>query len=118
MRRLCIAALLALLLPLLSGCTDGMELEEHAFALAMALSLGATRHHKPLIWLSWTAAAGIAWSRVHLGVHFVSDVLAGSLVGIGGALTVWSLAFQLRYRRQLRVVPHIKRLRSALATAR
>lgn len=89
-----------------------------AFALAMALSLGATRHHKPLIWLSWTAAAGIAWSRVHLGVHFVSDVLAGSLVGIGGALTVWSLAFQLRYRRQLRVVPHIKRLRSALATAR
>ena len=89
-----------------------------AFALAMALSLGATRHHKPLIWLSWTAAAGIAWSRVHLGVHFVSDVLAGSLVGIGGALVVWSLAFQLRYRRQLRVVPHIKRLRSALATAR
>ena len=37
MRRLCIAALLALLLPLLSGCTDGMELEEHAFALAMAV---------------------------------------------------------------------------------
>lgn len=37
MRRLCIAALLALLLPLLSGCTDGMELEEHVFALAMAV---------------------------------------------------------------------------------
>lgn len=89
-----------------------------AFALAMAITLGVTRHRKWLVALAWVAAISIAWSRVHLGVHFVSDVLAGSLVGIGGALTVWSLAFQLRYRRQLRVVPHIKRLRSALATAR
>ena len=81
----------------------------------MALSLGATRHRKPLVWLAWIAAIGIAWSRVHLGVHFVSDLMAGALVGISGALIVWHIAFQLRRRRHLRVVPHLKRLRGAWA---
>lgn len=82
-----------------------------AFALAMALSLGVTRHRRALIALSWTAATGIAWSRVHLGVHFASDVMAGALVGISSALIVWNIAFWLRRRRQLRLVPHIKQLR-------
>jgi len=86
-----------------------------AFALAMALSLGATRHRKPLVWLAWIAAIGIAWSRVHLGVHFASDLMAGALVGISGALIVWHIALRLRRRRHLRVVPHLKRLRSAWA---
>lgn len=82
-----------------------------AFALAMALSLGVTRHRKALVALAWTAAIGMAWSRVHLGVHFPSDVMAGALVGIGSALLVWNTAFWLRNRRHLRLVPHIRQLR-------
>ena len=82
-----------------------------AFALAMALSLGVTRHRKALVALGWTAAIGVAWSRVHLGVHFPSDVMAGAVVGISAALLVWNAAFWLRSRRYLRVAPHIKKLR-------
>ena len=87
-----------------------------AFALAMALSLGVTRHHKALVALAWTAAIGIAWSRVHLGVHFPSDVMAGAVVGISSALLVWNIAFWLRSRRHLRLVPHLKQLRLRWAT--
>lgn len=60
-----------------------------AFALAQAVSLGCTRHNRPLIALAWTAAIAIAWSRVHLGVHFPSDVLAGAAVGMTSAALVW-----------------------------
>lgn len=87
-----------------------------AFALAMALSLGVTRHRKALVALAWTAAIGIAWSRVHLGVHFPSDVMAGAVVGISSALLIWNIAFWLRSRRHLRLVPHLKQLRLRWAT--
>ena len=82
-----------------------------AFALAMAITLGVTRHRKWLVALAWVAAIGIGWSRIHLGVHFASDVLAGALVGITAATLVWNIAFWLRRRGHLRVVPHIKQLR-------
>ena len=40
-----------------------------------------------------TAATGItlfiAWSRVHLGVHYLSDVLASFLLGIGLLIIAW-----------------------------
>ena len=82
-----------------------------AFALAMAITLGVTRHRKWLVALAWVAAIGIGWSRIHLGVHFASDVLAGALVGITAATLVWNIAFWLRRRGHLRVAPHIKQLR-------
>ena len=73
-----------------------------------------TRHRKALVALGWTAAIGVAWSRVHLGVHFPSDVMAGAVVGISAALLVWNAAFWLRSRRYLRVAPHFKKLRLRL----
>jgi membrane-associated phospholipid phosphatase len=48
----------------------------------------------------WVLAAlgilGMAWSRTYLQVHWLSDVVGGSLLGIGVALTVFSVC-QLRY---------------------
>ena len=44
--------------------------------MATVLSAGS-----PLAPLWWTLAAGIAWSRVHVGVHHASDVLGGMAVG-------------------------------------
>jgi membrane-associated phospholipid phosphatase len=39
----------------------------------------------------WTlvAAAAIAWSRIYLNVHHLSDVMAGALVGLLTAFVVW-----------------------------
>jgi undecaprenyl-diphosphatase len=38
---------------------------------------------------------GMAWSRTYLQVHWLSDVIAGSLLGIGIALTIFAIAQQI-----------------------
>jgi membrane-associated phospholipid phosphatase len=43
----------------------------------------------------WTAAAagtaGMAWSRTHLQAHWLSDVVAGALLGAGVSLAVFAV---------------------------
>ncbi|WP_027016938.1 phosphatase PAP2 family protein [Comamonas composti] len=69
-----------------------------AFAFAQALSLGCTRRRPWMTGVAWFMAASIAWSRVHLGVHFPSDVMAGALVGMASASMVWHAWLWLRRR--------------------
>jgi len=59
-----------------------------AGAFALAASLQASRTTRGLARLGWAAAFAIAWSRVCLGVHFPSDVLAGMLAG---TLSAWAI---------------------------
>jgi membrane-associated phospholipid phosphatase len=54
-----------------------------AFALATSLSLSYPRWY--VIASSYTYASTVAFSRMDLGVHYPSDVLAGALVGAGSA---------------------------------
>ena len=57
-----------------------------AFALAAVLSVAWPRGR----WLWWGLAAGVAGSRVYLGLHYPSDCLAGALIGSGMVFgTVW-----------------------------
>jgi undecaprenyl-diphosphatase len=69
-------------------------------AFAAAVALGAVFPRARAVF--WIYAAGIALSRVVLTVHYPSDVLAGAVVGAGGALLIrrWfaarRLAFALR----------------------
>jgi membrane-associated phospholipid phosphatase len=57
-----------------------------AFAAAVAVGLFYPRLRRPLLAL----AAVVALSRVYLGVHYASDVVAGSLLGVLLGLTaVW-----------------------------
>lgn len=67
-----------------------------AFAVAQAVSLGYTRRWRWLVLLAWSAALGVAWSRVHLGVHFPSDLMAGAAVGCLSAWCVWGCAWARR----------------------
>jgi len=55
-----------------------------AFAAATVVAILAPRLRVPALVL----AALIAFSRVYLGVHFLSDVLAGAVLGIGVGLLV------------------------------
>lgn len=67
-----------------------------AFAVAQAVHLGHTRRWRWLVLLAWSAALGVAWSRVHLGVHFPSDLIAGAAVGCLSACCVWGCAWARR----------------------
>ena len=50
-------------------------------------------------WLATAGIVGMAWSRTYLQVHWLLDVLAGSLLGAGVALFVFA-AIQLTRRAQ------------------
>ncbi|UBQ41762.1 phosphatase PAP2 family protein [Comamonas thiooxydans] len=76
-----------------------------AFALAQGINLGVGRHQRWLVVVAWLLATSVALSRVVLGVHFPSDVLAGMLVGTASAVLVWRSALQLKQaqrRKQLK----------------
>lgn len=75
-----------------------------AFALAQGISLGVGRHQRWLVITAWTLATSVALSRVVLGVHFPSDVLAGMLTGAASAVLVWRCALLVRLaQRQKRL---------------
>jgi len=55
-----------------------------AFALATSLSLAFPKWY--VIAPAYVYASAAGYSRMHLGVHYPSDVLAGAVVGTGSAL--------------------------------
>lgn len=57
-------------------------------ALAMAISLMRRKVWASLLWI---LAILVSFSRLYVGVHWFSDVLVGSLVGIVIAVIVWSI---------------------------
>ena len=54
-----------------------------AFATATALSIAFPKWYVVVPAMGW--AATVAYSRMYLGVHYPSDVVAGALVGMGSA---------------------------------
>jgi undecaprenyl-diphosphatase len=57
---------------------------------AVVFSLVATAYYPALGWLLWPFTALVALSRLVLGLHYVSDVLVGAL--LGGAVAALTLA--------------------------
>jgi undecaprenyl-diphosphatase len=64
-----------------------------SFAAAVVLSVVVARRAPAL--LLFLLAAGIAWSRVYVGVHYPSDVLLGALLGVAIGLVTVLLAPRL-----------------------
>ena len=57
---------------------------------AVVFSLVATAYYPALGWLVWPFTARVALSRLVLGLHYVSDVLIGAL--LGGSIAALTLA--------------------------
>ena len=80
-----------------------------AGAWAAALALFAPRHARWWWLCAGAVALAIAWSRVFLGLHFVSDVSAGLVLGAACAVTSHR-GFGWLNRRRRRVVEPIQPL--------
>ncbi|MBI2620397.1 MAG: phosphatase PAP2 family protein [Ignavibacteriales bacterium] len=64
-----------------------------AFTLATILSLQYRKVTLTIPLFLWATAIG--YSRVYLGVHYPSDVLAGAAVGLASAAAIWSVRKRL-----------------------
>ena len=81
---------------------SGHSMAAAALAATLGVMLWGTRFRWPALVLGTLWALGMGWSRMYLGVHFPSDVLAGwvgSLGWVGGLHLLFA-----RYFEQLRHV--------------
>lgn len=69
-----------------------------AFSTATSLSLEFPKWY--VIAPSYTYAALVGYSRMHLGVHYPSDVLAGAIVGAGSAFLCYKAQKWLNQRNR------------------
>ena len=69
----------------------------NAFALATSVSVAYPKWYIIAPSFAWAGAVG--YSRMHLGVHYPSDVIAGALVGSGSAYLSYKLNKWLFHHR-------------------
>ena len=76
-----------------------------AMAATVAVILALVFRH----WVAWVAGVVwvlvMAWSRTYLQAHWLTDVIAGALLGIVAGALVWSAIETVRVRRMSKATP-------------
>ena len=86
--------------PLTSSFPSGHATYAGATCVALVLLFTPPGRHRRWWWLLATVGvAGMAWSRTYLQVHWLSDVVAGAMLGVGASLVVFAAAQMLPSRR-------------------
>jgi undecaprenyl-diphosphatase len=70
----------------------------NTFALATliwAVSRGL-EERKKISWTMFLWASVVSYSRIYVGVHYLGDILAGALVGAGGAYLIYGIFKKLK----------------------
>ncbi|MBK6986963.1 MAG: phosphatase PAP2 family protein [Bacteroidetes bacterium] len=68
----------------------------NVFAITTFLTFILKEVRLKWLWLLWIWAGLVAFSRVYLGVHYLSDILGGALAGVFFGWLISSLFFLLR----------------------
>ncbi len=77
--------------PVGSSFPSGHAAYAGATCFALVLLFTAPGPHRRWAWaLAVVGVLGMAWSRTYLQVHWLSDVVGGSLLGVGFALTFFA----------------------------
>jgi undecaprenyl-diphosphatase len=85
--------------PLTSSFPSGHTTYAGATCVALVLLFSGPGPQRRRWWiLAAIGVAGMAWSRTYLQVHWLSDVVAGALLGVGVSLVVFGAAQTLRRR--------------------
>ena len=71
-----------------------------AFATATSVSLAYPKWY--VIAPSFTWAGAVGYSRMHLGVHYPTDVLAGAVIGAGSAYLTYKINQRLNIKRRIK----------------
>ena len=69
-----------------------------ATTVALVLLFTSPRHRRPWWVLATIGTAAMAWSRTYLQVHWLTDVIAGAMLGVGVTLMIFGLTQLLRDR--------------------
>ncbi|MGL2986899.1 phosphatase PAP2 family protein [Flavobacterium sp. RSSA_27] len=72
-----------------------------SIAFATATSLSMTYPKWYIIAPSFTWAIAVGYSRMHLGVHYPSDVIAGALIGSGSAYLTYKINKWINKKKKL-----------------
>ena len=88
---------------LVNGYTGGLYgfISSHAanvFALTTFLTIVLKEANLKWLWLLWIWATLVSFSRIYLGVHYLSDILGGALSGVFFGLLI-SRIFLILHRR-------------------
>jgi undecaprenyl-diphosphatase len=78
-------------------------------ANAAAIAAVLARRFRRLTLPLWLVAAFVAWSRVYLNRHFLSDVLAGIVIGLASAWLAarWARRWDVAHARDIRPPDHL-----------
>ena len=92
----------AMLTPHGSSFPSGHAAYAGATAVALVLLFSKPDRKRALWWaLAAVITAGMAWSRTYLQVHWLTDVFAGSLLGIAVTLASFATTQMLLERRRM-----------------
>jgi len=66
----------------LLGNPDAFSFPSSHTACAWAICMGMSLHFPTASYFLIPLAAGISWSRIHVGAHYLSDILVGASIGV------------------------------------